>query len=196
MTDKTAVLEYLHRHLDDKRLRHVFGVRDLAVHLARRHGADPEAAELAALLHDCAKWMPLEEQLAACEAFGISLTPEDRLQPSVLHAYVGAAIAQKRFGAPEPVVQAIRAHTTGWDPMGLLDRVLYVADFSEPNRSYPQAEQVRTLAEEDLTGATIVAMTHKLRSLLDRGRPIHPRTVAARNRLLLERAESATQEES
>jgi len=187
MTRTTAetILEDLATNLTPKRLKHVIGVRDTAVEIALRHGLDVGEAELAALLHDIAKGMSLEEQRAFCEQRRIPLTSDDSNQPSVLHAYVGAELARERYGASSAVCSAIRAHTTGWVPMSPLDMALYVADFCEPSRPYPEAAEVRRMALEDLTAATLATMTHKLRVLLERGAPIHPRTVVARNALLL-----------
>jgi len=87
------------------------------------------------------------------------------------------------------VCDAIRAHTTGWDPMVELDMLLYVADFAEPGRSAEGASHVRDLAMSDLEAATLTAMTLKLRRLLDRGATIHARTVHARNALIARREE-------
>lgn len=179
-----AVVAELSANLSEKRLKHILGVRDTMAELALRHHLDPEEAEWAALLHDLAKGMSVEEQLAFCERHGIPLTEEDRLQPSVLHAYVGAELARERYGASETVCSAIRAHTTGWIPMSSLDMALYVADFCEPSRPFPEAAEVRRIAQENLKKATIATMTYKLLHLLERGSPIHPRTVLARNALL------------
>ena len=183
-TSKSEIMAYLRAHLSPERLEHVLGVREVALLYAARHGVDSGAAEYAALLHDSAKWMSVEDQFTACARFGIPLSEDDHRQPAVLHAYLGAAIAKTRFGMAEPICQAIRAHTTGWNPMGPLDLVVYVADYSEPGRSYPQAKEVRLLAEEDLVRAAFTTMTYKLQSLLERGRFIHPRTVDTRNALL------------
>jgi predicted HD superfamily hydrolase involved in NAD metabolism len=186
-TSVDGILEELGASLSPKRLKHVLGVRDTVVEIALRHSLDAREAELAALLHDAAKGMTVEELLALCERYGVPLTDDDRNQPSVLHAYVGAELARERYGAPESVCSAIRAHTTGWSPMSPLDMALYIADFSEPSRPYPEAAEVRRMAQDDLEGATVATMTHKLLRLLEHGALIHPRTVVARNALLSRR---------
>lgn len=179
-----AIVSELSANLSEKRLKHILGVRDTLAELALRHHLDLKEAELAALLHDLAKGMSFEEQLAFCERYGIPLTEDDRRQPGVLHAYVGAELARERYGASEAVCSAIRAHTTGWVPMSSLDMALYVADFCEPSRPFPEAAEVRRMAQENLKKATIATMSYKLLHLLERGSLIHPRTVIARNVLL------------
>ncbi|MDA1192413.1 MAG: bis(5'-nucleosyl)-tetraphosphatase (symmetrical) YqeK [Candidatus Poribacteria bacterium] len=184
-TSSSDILAYLEKRLSSSRLKHVLGVRDTARMLAERHGEDADRVELAALLHDCAKWMSVKEQFAACEKYDVQLSDDDRLQPSVLHSYVGAEMARKKFGADDVICQAIRAHTTGWSPMSRFDMTLFVADFCEPGRPYDAAVEVREVATDSLERATLLTMTRKLNVLLQRGKLIHRRTVEARNTLLL-----------
>lgn len=179
-----AILADLNESLTPTRLKHVLGVRDLAIEIAHRCDLDAGEAELAALLHDIAKPMTTERQLRFCDERDVPITDFDREQPSALHAYVAAEMARERYGAPPSVCAAIRAHTTGWNPMSRLDMAIYVSDFGEPSRPYPEAAEVRRTALDDLEGAALATMTFKLRRLLDRGALIHPRTVIARNALL------------
>jgi predicted HD superfamily hydrolase involved in NAD metabolism len=184
-TATERILADFDARLSDARRKHILGVRDTVIEYAEAHGLSVSRAEAAALLHDCAKGMSLAGQFAYCERFGVSLTDDDRQQPAVLHALVAGDIAAREYGMDAEVCQAIRAHTTGWKPMSLLDMALYVADFSEPSRPYPEAAKARQMAHKDLVQASIFTMTYKLRVLLERGGLIHPRTVDARNALLL-----------
>lgn len=178
------VRRYLESRLTPNRLRHVEGVVKTSLELARRHGLNLEHAEQAALLHDSQKWRAKEDQLAACERWGVHLDANDRAHPPVWHAFAGAAFARKRFGACEEVCQAARRHTTGWTDMSALDMALYAADFCEPGRLYPQAVEVYRESMRDLERGVLLAMRYRLQFLLERGASIHPRTVEARNQLL------------
>jgi len=182
--DADQATAYVSERLSPERIKHVLGVRETVLDYARVHGLSAEDAEAAALLHDCAKWMPIDRQIAVCEAHGIELSEDDLAQPSVLHAFAGAELARETFGASPEVCRAIRAHTTGWVPMDPLDMALYVADYTEPNRTHDGLEPIRQEARRNLVRATLRTMDGKLRVLLDRGTPIHPRTVSARNALI------------
>ena len=178
------IRSYLDGRLSPKRLRHTEGVRETALLYSKAHGLDLNVTERAALLHDVAKSMSTAELLDACRRYDIPLMRDDLQLPGVLHACVGALMAERDFGLDAVGCCAIRAHTTGWEPMGPLDMVLYVADYTEPGRAVPEAAELRELASVDLAAATVRAMTLRLIHLLDRGVRIHPRTVEARNALL------------
>ena len=178
------IRRYLDRRLSAERLKHVLGVRDTAVEIALRNGADPKKAELAALLHDALKWMPNEQLLEICGRGSAPLGEEDLRHPAVWHAFAAAAFAEKRFRAPPDVCQAVQRHTAGAVDMTPLDMTLYTADFCEPGRPYKQAKRVRKAALRDLPQAALATMTFRLQFLLQKGASIHPRTVLARNALM------------
>ncbi len=181
---KSELAAYLEEHLPAKRLKHVAGVRDTATEYAAAHGVDTERAELAALLHDAAKWMPTPMQFAECARHGVRLTRDDRLNPVALHGYIAAEMGRERFGLDELVCDAVRSHTTGRVGMTDLDMALYAADFSEPSRPFPEAAVARRLVMRDLHGGVVRTMQFRLQALMDKGRLIHPRTVDAMNDLI------------
>ena len=145
------IQEYLSEKLSAKRLQHVFSVQEMAVDLARVHKADVWHANLAALLHDSAKWMSTEELYREVKHYGIHLDPVEKLNPSLLHSLVGAELAIEKFKVTEfEVLEAIRNHTTGRPSMGMISQVLYVADFAEPMRTYDEVHVVRKFAYTEL----------------------------------------------
>ena len=158
------------------RIPHVLGCRETAVRLAKRWGADVLDAENAAILHDMTKKMPVEEQLQYCEKRGIinfSFHPE---YEATLHAFSGAAAAALEFGVSPEVESAIRWHTTGRADMSLLEKILWLADYIEPNRTTPGVEEIRRLADCDLDEALRRAMKNSLIYLEKRGAVPHPAT--------------------
>ncbi len=160
----------------ESRIPHVLGCREEAVKLARRWGADELDAEDAAILHDITKNMPLEVQLRICEKRGMIVPDFRREYEAMLHAFSGAAAAALEFGVSPAVEEAIRWHTTGRAGMGLLEKVLWLADYIEPGRRTPGVEAVRALAYRDLDAALKLALEDSLRYLEQKGFAPHPAT--------------------
>ena len=162
----------LRRLLTPERWRHSAAVAGWARELARRHGADPEKAERAGWWHDVAKSWPPARLRAFARRKKIPISwGERRILDPLLHGPVGARWARDRGHLRDAEsVSAVARHTVGATRMGLLDKVLYVADFSSPDRRYPEARRVRRIAQTDLDGALREALRAKLLHLLERGR--------------------------
>ena len=101
--------------------------------------------------------------------YGIILNTFQQKYPKTLHALTGSLVAKHLFGENEAVVQAIRYHTTGKADMNLLEKIIYVADYMEPNRNFPGVEDLRTLAFTDLDGALKLGLTMTLELLKQQG---------------------------
>ena len=167
--------------LKPERVAHVLGCRDTAVALARRWGADPVAAARAGLLHDVTKALDGPLQLCFCQSYGVSLDEFSRENPKTLHALTGSLAAQRVFGEEKAVVEAIRTHTTGEPGMNTLQKIIYVADYMEPNRNFPGVEQLRHLAFTDLDGALRLGLEMTLQVLRQQGSEISPQSRQALN---------------
>lgn len=173
-----------------KRWKHVEGVMESAVLLAERYGADPARADLAALLHDLAKFWPIDKQEAIVRDHGLNaeLLEHDK---QLLHAEVGAYIARVEYGVQdEEVLDAVRYHTSGRVGMTLLDKVVCLADYIEPGREYPGVDHIRELAEKNLEDALIAGFDSTISFLLEKGKLIFPLTVLARNDLIKQRSKT------
>jgi nicotinate-nucleotide adenylyltransferase len=173
------------------RVRHVQGTEATGAALAQRWGADEAKARRAAILHDCTKYLNCEEQIALCLQYGEELDDLERAEPKLLHAKTGAWIAKDRFGVDDEIFNAIYWHTTGRADMTLLEKVIYLADYMEPGRSFPGVERLRALAETDLDAALLLGFEMSIREMEERELPLHPNTVGARDWLLLQRARTA-----
>ena len=160
--------------LKPSRVAHVLGCRQTAKELAELYGADPTDAQRAALLHDISKALDGPLQLTLCAEYGINLDDFSAQNPKTLHALTGSLIAQRIFGENKAVVDAIRSHTTGKADMNALEKIIYVADYMEPNRDFPGVEQLRQLAYTDLDGALKLGLTMTLQLLKEQGRDISP----------------------
>lgn len=162
-----------------KRHAHILGVEEEAVKLARRWGADQRDARRAGILHDCTKYWTREEHLACCDKYGVTLDPLERENEKLLHAKSGAAVARRLFGENEAVCQAILWHTTGRPDMDLLEKIIYIADYMEPNRDFDGVEELRRLAYEDLDAAVMLGLSMSIEDLKRRGMVIHRDTQGA-----------------
>lgn len=189
MTEE-AITEDLRSVLPPKRFIHSLGVAEEAVRLADKYGADTAKAHLAGLLHDCAKGVTVPQLK------WIGMTPEDfSPEPAagfsyrVLHGPLGAVVAERRYGVTDSeVLSAIAKHTTGDKNMSLLDKVVFIADYTEKNRCGEFFEEVRRLADnEGLVPAIAFACDETIKIILKRGEPIDVRTIYTRNAAIADR---------
>ena len=160
--------------LKPNRVKHVLGCRDAAVDLAKRYGASETDAARAALLHDITKALDGPLQLTLCRAYGTILDAFSTQNPKTLHALTGSMVAERIFGENAAVVSAIRSHTTGKAGMNLLEKIIYVADYMEPNRNFPGVEELRHLAYTDMDKALQMGLEMTLDMLCRQGREISP----------------------
>ena len=129
--------------------------------------------------------MAPEELLAVAEAHGLAVDEIERAEPLLLHGKVGAVLATEWFGLDDPeLLAAIALHITGAPGMGLLAKVVFLADFVEPGRTMPAAAAARAVAFDDLPRALLIAFEAIIGYVVSGGYLLHPRTVAARNELL------------
>ena len=169
--------------LNHRRIPHVLGTEQEAVRLAKRWGADVDKARRAALLHDCTKKLSLSEQLALAERFQVPLDEMERREIKLLHAKTGAGVAEAVFGTDGEITNAIRWHTTGRGNMTLLEKVIYLADYIEPNRDFPGVEDLRQACYKDLDGGLLLGLEMTIGEMESRNAPIHPKTLEARDAL-------------
>ena len=169
----------LYQPLPPERIHHSRCVAQAAQALALQYGADPAKAYEAGLLHDCAKYLPFEEQERLCARHGRPLTPDERAAPPVCHAFAGAAYAALELGVTDgEVLAAMRWHTTGHAGMTPLEEVVFVADLVSADRDYPDVERVRALAGKDLHAASRYILEYIFARLKARGEPAHPDSLA------------------
>ena len=160
--------------LKPNRVAHVLGCRDTAVELARHWGADETDAARAGILHDITKAIDGPLQLTLCGTYGKILSDFSKRYPKTLHALTGSMVAERIFGENKAVVSAIAHHTTGKADMSLLEKIIYVADYMEPNRDFPGVEKLRELAYSDITAALKLGLEMTLEHLNRQGNEVSP----------------------
>ena len=168
------------KRLSAKRYQHTLNVRRMAVKLAKRWGADPEKAALAALLHDTAKELPREEMLQILNDNAIMAENAQNRPSPVWHGICAAILAQTQGGVEDAeVLSAIRCHTTGKPGMSLLDEIVFLADMTSAERDYPEVDYLRKLEKKDIHQAMREALEMNLHWLEESGKPVDEETRAA-----------------
>ena len=168
--DMKAYQKKIKHEMDDGRYQHTLGVMYTCAALAMRYEYDIQKAQLAGLLHDCAKCIPNGKKLKLCEKHHIQMTEVERRNPFLLHAKLGAFLAKEQYDVKDPeIISAILNHTTGKPAMSLLDKIVYVADYIEPRRNKaPNLTEVRKLAFLNLDEALYKILSDTL-EYLDEG---------------------------
>lgn len=177
----------LKKTLNPKRFAHSVSVMDTAAELASRYGIDTEKAAVAGLLHDCARDIKGEKVFELCKQFDIEVNYITKTQPELLHGPIGSNLARIEYQVEDPdIIEAIRYHTTGCEKMTMLEKIIFIADYIEPNRNFPGVNEIRREAYSDINRAMVFALNKTIKFVMARGSLIHPETVNARNDLINE----------
>ncbi len=182
--DRQQIMDAVKQEMPERRWNHTLGVMKSAIELANCFGANAQQAELAAIVHDVAKYW----QTAKME----QVIREQNLNRSVLeynkelwHAPVGAWYAKQYFAIEnEDVLNAVNYHTSGRAAMSLLEKVVWVADYIEPGRQFPGVDYARQLAASNLDEALLFGLQRTISFLQANNSAVFPDTIAASHFLL------------
>ncbi len=165
--------------IGSKRYIHSIGVSNTAACLAMRYGYEVKKAYLAGLLHDCAKGLKDVQLIETVENAGIDISPLEKDNPELLHSKAGSVIACEKYGIEDKEIQsAIFYHTTGKPGMTVLEKIIFVADYIEPNRTdLPELDVIRKTAFEDIDMAIEMICKNTLDHLKKNGSAIDATTV-------------------
>lgn len=180
MADLAAWHDILRARLSPGRYRHSAAVAARARELAALHGADPDRAELAGLLHDFDKQRSAGELLQTLGRSAIIRKADIMASPAVWHAFSAAETLREQCGvADEEILDAVRYHCTGRPGMSALEKVVYLADFTSPDRDFQTAREVGEIADRSLDQAMRAATGHVIDHLRAGGRSICSLTIDA-----------------
>ena len=179
--EQHEIRKRLKKELDKGRYEHTKGVMYTAGCMAMAYETSIEQAMLAGLLHDCAKCIPDDEKLQICEEHDIPINAVEYESPFLLHAKLGAYLAETVYEVKDPeILHAIKMHTTGAPDMSTLDKIIYIADYIEPNREkFDGLEEARRLAYLDLDMAMKYILESTIAFVKERGRLLHPLSLEA-----------------
>lgn len=176
--NKIELIRTLEQELNYKRFVHTMAVAGTASSLAMCYGMNIQKAELAGLLHDCAKCIDVRKMQKLCEKAGLEITPFEAGSGSLLHSKAGSVLAAEKYGCTDPdILNAIRYHTTGRPGMSLLEKIIFVADYIEPGRyTAKNLPEIRMMAFEDIDEALMKILYDTLVYLNSTGNTVDPMT--------------------
>ena len=138
-------------------------------------------------MHDIAKEIPKEESYKMLENYGVQLDEIEKNNFNLVHAKLGAEIAKNKYNLSDDIANAIKYHTTGKENMTILEKIIYLADATEPNRNYLKNENELSLNElvelikKDIDKGLEYTLKWNLESILRRNLIIHLDSVKAYN---------------
>ncbi|MCK9478374.1 MAG: bis(5'-nucleosyl)-tetraphosphatase (symmetrical) YqeK [Firmicutes bacterium] len=183
--DFEQIKRQLEQTLSKKRFEHSVAVSETAARLARHYGGDETKALLAGLVHDCVKEVDHKRMIGMCADFGLALDEVMLSEQKLIHARLGAEYAKRIFGIKDDeIYDAVYYHTTAKANMPLLTKIIYVADFIEPNRTFECVDEVRAKALENLDLAILDGLDYTINKMVFKKRMLHPETVNARNYMI------------
>ena len=176
--DLGSMVKTLKRRMDERRFAHTLSVAYTSALLAAVYGEEVKRALAAGLLHDIAKPMSDGELLHFCEKEKLPISETEKMAPYLLHGKAGARIAKKEFGISDPeILAAIENHTTGRPGMGLLEKIVFVADYIEPYRNkQPKLKKRRKQAFKNLDKALAGILKDTVEYLGQGDRPVDKKT--------------------
>ena len=174
--------------MSERRFNHSVNVSAEAVRLAKKYGADTEKAALAGILHDITKEFDEQKQLQIFDSGDIILTDVEKSTPKLWHAISGSYYIQTQIQIKDSdIINAIRYHTTGRAGMSLLEKVIFLADFTSAERNYPDVDVIRQKAEISLEEGMLYGIQFTLTNLLSRKGCISEDALSAYNEIILNR---------
>ncbi|MFV0314568.1 MAG: nicotinate-nucleotide adenylyltransferase [Anaerotignum sp.] len=183
MLDLEVMQEKLQSALSIKRYIHTMGVAEEAERLAEIYGtkSDKQKARVAGLLHDCAKDFPIEVRNRFCKEYKVPLDEFMEKNTALIHPFLGAEVARRDYLVTDPeILDAIRFHTTGRADMSLLEKIVYIADYIEPNREkFEGLEDARRLAYLDLDMAMKYILEQTVVFVKAKNTELHPLSIEA-----------------
>ena len=185
MYNTEKYIEIIENALSEYRFHHSMCVAEKAEELAKKHGLNAEKAYIAGVLHDITKEMPYDEQCRLIEENGHTLTEAELANKRVLHQMSGAAYVKNVLGITDgEILGGIRYHTTGRANMMVFEMIIYLADFTSADRSYPDVEVMIAETEKGLFSGMLYSLRHTIVSVASENRTLHPDTVHCYNWVL------------
>ena len=180
--------EIIKERLSEKRYHHSVCVAKEAVRLAKKYGADEEKAEIAGILHDVTKETPPVEQLEIITNGGYMMSKLQLNAQKLWHSISGSIYVRDYLGIDdEDIINAIRYHTTGRKDMSLLEKIVFLADFTSEERDYDDVDVIREKTDSSLREGIIYGLQYTIKKLVKKGMPISEDSVDAYNQALLDK---------
>ena len=174
--------------MNEKRYQHSLRVSLVAEKIAEYYKLPSEQVKILGLIHDCAKDYSVENLKKLINKYHIRLDEVEEKIPKIWHAYVGAELAREIFQIDdEEMLDAIRYHSTASDKLSLIGKIIYIADKIEPDRGAKKIKKLWELLKQDIDSAMLELINQELNYLISKNLIIHPDTLFARNKILINR---------
>ena len=171
--------------LSEKRYNHSIEVSKEAVRLAKIYGEDVQKAEIAGILHDILKECDSLFLRSFMIDNGYTLSPVEQSAQKLWHAVAGALYIEYTLKITDrDILNAVKYHTTARADMSMLEKVLYLADFTSLDRDYDGVSELRRLVSKNMDAAMKEALRFTINDLARELKPIHENTLAAYNQLI------------
>lgn len=152
-------ISYVKRAERPKRIEHTANVIVCALKKSRELKIPEDKIFLAALLHDCAKYLDKAD-------FKGYRSP-DGVKGEVEHAFLGAYVCKNILGIEDDeVIDAICYHTSGKANMTSLGKLIFTADMIEESRTYVGVERLRELYDLDFDKCFVECVKEEWEHLL------------------------------
>ena len=170
--------------ISEKRFRHTEGVIKRAIEYAEVYGVNIEDVKYAALAHDIAKEISMEESLKLIEKYNIELDDIEKINFNLIHAKIGAEIVKEKYGFNEDIINAIRFHTTGRENMSVLEKIIFLADATEEGRTYEELDMLVNMIKKDIDEGMIYTLKWTFNDITNKRFLLHVDSVKAYNFLV------------
>ncbi len=188
MMNLEQIDDKLKKIMKKTRYRHAYRVSQLAKKIAEFYHLPVQRIIIAALIHDCAKDYAIEDLYHLINKYDIKLSVIEQKIPKIWHAYVGAEMAKDIFQIDDlEILDAIRYHSTASSKLSLIGKVVYIADKIEPNRNFTEIRKLQKTIWEDIDLTMLGLLNQELKYLISKDLIIHPHTLEARNKIIMNR---------
>lgn len=185
IVEEEKVKAYLLEHLSKKRVKHIYGVVDVAERLAEKYGVSVSKVRAASLLHDVGKRFNIEEMVEFLKEREHILPEEYYITRGLLHATVGYYIAREEFNVNDiETLSAILHHTTGAKNLGMVEKIVYIADYLDPNRGFSNQKDLYALAAKDLNKALLKVVVESVNFVFNKRSILAADTIEFYNELV------------
>lgn len=172
--------DYIEKNMSKKRKIHTYAVAMEAASLSKHYGEDASKAEQAALFHDF--YRGLKDETLNIYVRQLGLDSRYQNNSNLAHGKIAAIVMKRDYNIEDQdMINAVSYHTTGRAGMSKLEKILYLADAIEPNRTYPGVEELRKLAYEDLDKACLMSLNHVIDYVTAQGLYLDEDTIKARD---------------
>jgi len=182
------ITKRLKNQLNPKRLQHTMGVLDYSVLLADKHNEDQFPVIIAALYHDAFRNHKRDELLVLANKNQMQLSDQELNNPLLLHGRLAAYDLKRRYpelSRLDEIAEAIHYHTSGYQFVSKIGKIIFVADSLEKNRIYPGIDKLRKLSMNDLDAAFFMILKGKIEFALQKGHLLLKETISTYNHILI-----------